>query len=120
MPQTYPTGHKLKQKKDITLLFEKGKWRSFGNLRVIFLRSEAFAGHKIGVSVSKKYFKRAVDRNRIKRLLRESYRLNQGLYQDTFGHHSMAMFFYVSPELPIHFKAVEADFIQLCALVKKP
>lgn len=120
MPQTYPTGHKLKQKKDIALLFEKGKWRSCGNLRVIFLRSEAIEERKIGVSVSKKYFKKAVDRNRIKRLLRESYRLNQELYQQNFGEQSMAMFFYVSPKLPAHFNDVETDFIQLCTMVKKP
>lgn len=30
-----------------------------------------------GVGVSKRYFKKAVDRNRIKRLTRESYRLRQ-------------------------------------------
>lgn len=116
---TYPTAHKLKQKKAITLLFEKGKWRSYGNLRVISLRSEAFTERKIAVSVSKKYFKRAVDRNRIKRLLRESYRLNQQLYLETFGEKSIAMLFYTSSDLPKDFKAVEADFINLCTFLKK-
>jgi ribonuclease P protein component len=32
---------------------------------------------QVGVSVSKRNFKRAVDRNRIKRLLRETYRLQK-------------------------------------------
>jgi len=32
---------------------------------------------KVGVGVSSRYFKKAVDRNRVKRLLRENYRVNK-------------------------------------------
>ncbi|MDR2130834.1 MAG: ribonuclease P protein component [Odoribacteraceae bacterium] len=49
-------------------------------LRVIFrfsVRDEGEAPARVAVSVSKRRFKRAVDRNRIKRLTREAYRLNK-------------------------------------------
>ena len=42
-------------------------------IRAVFMRSE-HEGVRIMVSVSKRYFKRAVKRNRIKRQLREAYR----------------------------------------------
>ena len=50
------------------------------NLVKIFfaeVNNESDAPMKVGVGVSSKHFKKAVDRNRIKRLLREAYRLNK-------------------------------------------
>lgn len=113
----YPSHEKLKKKYEIDLLFAKGKWLSVDNVRVIHLKSSEkllIDSHKIGVSVSKKFFKRAVDRNRIKRLLRESYRLNKSTYIDAFGDQSIAMLFWASKELPNHFSVVEKQFLELC------
>ncbi|MCU7614660.1 ribonuclease P protein component [Chryseobacterium sp. GMJ5] len=118
----YPAEEKLKKKNEITLLFEKGKWKNFENLRIIVLKNhpEILTDHvKIGVSVSKRYFKKAVHRNRIKRLLRECYRLHKDLFKEAFGEKTIAMLFWVSPELPQKFQQVEEQFIKLCQTQKK-
>lgn len=112
---SYPSIEKLKRKSDIDLLFKKGKWISVDQIRIIYINSTETDSHKIGVSVSKKYFKKAVDRNRIKRLLRESYRLNKCLYKEAFGDQSLAMLFWVSKDLPEHFSTVESQFLKLCS-----
>lgn len=121
MTQKYPRKEKLKQKREIDLLFEKGKWLSQGNLRIISLDLEkkpqedfSLTNQKFGVSVSKKYFKKAVDRNRIKRLLREVYRLNKEVYLEHFGTQTLAMFFWVSKEKPTDYKTLEENFLTLC------
>lgn len=114
----YPKHEKLKQNKDISLLFEKGKWKTCGNLRIIFLAQSEIPSPKIGVSVSKRYFKKAVDRNRIKRLLREAYRLNKSAFSENFGN-VLAMIFWVSPQKPQHFNEVEQQFLKLCKSIVK-
>ena len=56
-------------------------------LRVIFHFSARNSGEspaRVAVSVSRKRFKRAVDRNRVKRLVREAYRLNKNDLHDLF------------------------------------
>lgn len=113
MNYKYPREEKLKQKNDISLLFEKGKWKTCGNLRVISFSSEEFSQHKVGVSVSKRYFKKAVHRNRIKRLLREVYRLNKAQFLEKFGKNSLTMLFYVSPTLPKNYQEIEEEFLKL-------
>ncbi|REC45714.1 ribonuclease P protein component [Chryseobacterium sp. 5_R23647] len=118
----YPKDEKLKKENEITLLFAKGKWRSCGNLRIIILKNHPdlqTENVKLGVSVSKRYFKKAVYRNRIKRLLRECYRLNKDLFKESFGEKTIAMMFWVSNELPEKFQDVEAEFIKLCQSQKK-
>ncbi|MFC0428405.1 ribonuclease P protein component [Chryseobacterium scophthalmum] len=118
----YPKEEKLKKENEITLLFAKGKWRSCGNLRIIILKNNPdlqSENVKLGVSVSKRYFKKAVYRNRVKRLLRECYRLNKDLFKTSFGDKTIAMLFWVSNELPEKFQDVEAEFIKLCQSQKK-
>lgn len=120
-----PKHEKLKHKKEIGLLFEKGKWKTYENVRIITLNLDkkpqeyfSFDNQKIGVSVSKKHFKRAHDRNRIKRLLRECYRLNKEQFVEKFGANSLSMVFWISKEMPSHFKIVEENFLKLCESVK--
>ncbi|AZB18827.1 ribonuclease P protein component [Chryseobacterium indologenes] len=118
----YPVAEKLKKKIEIGLLFEKGKWRTSGNLRIIVLKDKPtlpVEDGKFGVSVSKRYFKKAVHRNRVKRLLRECYRLHKDIYREAFGEKTLAMLFWVSGEMPKKFQDVEAQFIKLCEAQKK-
>ena len=62
--------YRLKKEKDFNLVFKKGKRLYSENLTVIYFPSKEI---KAGFAVSKKLGK-SVKRNRIKRLLRESFR----------------------------------------------
>ncbi len=110
----YSKAEKLKQKKEISLLFEKGKWQTCGNLRIIFLKENLTENLQFGVSVSKRFYKKAVDRNRIKRLLREAFRLNKATFKEAFGENSSAMLFYISQKKPKHYVEIETNFLKLC------
>ena len=114
----YSKTEKLKNRAEISLLFEKGKWYFYKELCIISLTKPDLENPKIGVSVSKKFFKRAVDRNRIKRLLRETYRLNKSLFINTFGKNSINMIFYRSPKLSQHYSQIEYLFLKLCKKIQ--
>lgn len=76
MALTYSKNEKLKSKYHIDLLFSEGNSVSSYPVRLIYSPIDGNKS-KFGVSVSKRNFKHAVDRNEIKRSLRESYRINQ-------------------------------------------
>jgi ribonuclease P protein component len=101
MAFTYPIKEKLKSKKSIELLFSEGKSVSKYPLRLVYADNSIEKEEliKFGVSVSKKYFKKAVDRNRLKRTLRECYRLNKHLLVDSIQKPMSLMFFYQSKEV---------------------
>ena len=71
---------RLCSKKAIDALFSGTDSKSLSAfpIRVVYRHTEE-AGFRILVSVSKKRFRHAVDRNRVKRQLREAYRLNKHL-----------------------------------------
>lgn len=54
-----------------------GKRSVYGRTLVVWVASSADAGRRAGVVVSKRTFRRAVDRNRAKRLMREAFRLSR-------------------------------------------
>ena len=93
---TYPNHQKLKSKTTIDSLFSEGKSVSKYPLRLVYVENtEANAEViKMGVSVSKKYFKKAVDRNYFKRILRETYRLNKAILLENNDKNYAFMFFY--------------------------
>ena len=71
---------RLWSKKAIDTLFTGTDSKSLSTypIRAVYRHTEE-AGFRILVSVSKKRFRHAVDRNRVKRQLREAYRLNKHL-----------------------------------------
>lgn len=95
----YPKNEKLKSRKTIDLLFTEGKSVSKYPLRLVFTPiADEKEKIKFGVSVSKKHFKKAVDRNYFKRVLRECYRLNKHLIQTDLEQSYAIMFFYQTKE----------------------
>jgi ribonuclease P protein component len=111
---TYPKKERLKSKTTIGLLFSEGKSVSKYPLRLVYLQAEADSEEKIkmGVSVSKKYFKRAVDRNYFKRVLRETYRLNKHLLWDNVEQPYSLMFFYQTKD-KLSYEEINTKTIQL-------
>ena len=93
---TYPNHEKLKSKTTIDSLFSEGKSVSKYPLRLVYVENTEPNAEviKMGVSVSKKYFKKAVDRNYFKRLLRETYRLNKAILLENNEKKYAFMFFY--------------------------
>ncbi|HMQ47987.1 MAG TPA: ribonuclease P protein component [Saprospiraceae bacterium] len=87
---TFHKEERLKSEKTIGQLFKTGA--SFGQypLRLVFLAEEKGQGVypvKITFSVPKKKFPKAVQRNRLKRLMREAWRLNKNrLYREMKEH----------------------------------
>jgi ribonuclease P protein component len=93
---------KLKSKTHIDTLFKEGKSVSAFPLRLVYMPSSQSDSmlSKTGVSVSKRNFKRAVDRNRIKRLIREAYRLHKSEYLSNILTPHAFMILYIGKEMP--------------------
>ena len=98
------------------LLFEKGNAFIVYPLRIVYVEQLPVSGAEatVLVSVPKKKFKQAVKRNRIKRLIREAYRLNkQSLLQNLLEKEKGLLIglLFVGNELP-DWKTVEGAVVK--------
>jgi len=98
---------KLKSRKIIEQLFKEGKSFSLFPFRIIYLlqSSNNIGRLQAGFSVGTKHFKNAVDRNRIKRLMREGYRLQKNTLTDLVKKDTKdcwVFFIYTGTNIPDH------------------
>ena len=84
MPYTFRKRERLNRQKVLERMFAGGaRSYSFFPLRMVYIFApELETPVSVLVSVSKRHFKRAVKRNRVKRQIREAYRLNKHLLID--------------------------------------
>lgn len=116
MPGNFSLGknERLKSRKLIDQLFSEGKHFVVAPYRVYYLlHNREFTSispfnMQFGIGVSGKNFKKAVDRNKIKRLSREAYRLQKNELSRILkakNKHLTLFFIYTAKELP-HFNTV--------------
>ena len=110
---TFARNEKLKSKKIIEQLFREGKSVSKNGFTLVYLITPlpALYPSQAGFSVPKKFFKNAVHRNRIKRLMREIYRVNKlALFEKLIPHKKQIalMFVYKGKSMPVYKDVSEA------------
>lgn len=109
----FPKEEKLKSEKQIQAIFEKGTSIISFPLKLVFLGSaNASSKIQVAVTVPKKNFRSAVKRNRIKRLLRETYRLHKHLIFNKIEGNYAFMFLYLGKEIP-SYGEIEGSMIKI-------
>lgn len=114
---TLPATERLKLRKQIETLFRQGEAFSVFPLRVMYTivpRETGAALYRAGFSVPKKKMKLAVQRNRIKRLLREAWRTQKHMLQPALQDKEQQLhlfFIFTGKEIP--------DFKTMQKAVKK-
>ena len=110
--RTFNKKERISFKKEIDLLFKQGDTFTSFPFRVVFLEQKPFSEATVSIliSVPKRKFKHAVKRNRMKRLVREAYRLNKTSLIEHFQEKESGLliaFLFIGNEL-YHWKEIEA------------
>ena len=102
---TLPKEERLCGKTSVSALISDGKWGSTAHIRYCWAAGRETGLNRIIVSVPKKFFKRAVKRNLLKRRMREAYRTQKHMLT---GSGMDIMFSWSSPEVS-DFETVRAE-----------
>jgi len=103
---TFGKKEKLCSKLAIDALFKSGKSFKEYPIRVVYMPlEESDAAAKLLITVPKKRFKKAVSRNKVKRLIRETYRLNKSEIIEIWqaqGKYFALAFVYIGNDIPVY------------------
>ena len=116
MKKTFSKSERLSTKTLIKELFDKGSSFYFQPFKVLYLPSEASKEHQLLISVPKKNHKLAVKRNRLKRRIREAYRLHKPKLQSTKKY--LIAYIYISKEI-LEYAEIEKSILMINNRIKK-
>lgn len=119
---TYNKTEKLKSKKELDNLFANGKSFLVFPLKVFYSFSDKLSEDNInlGVGVSKRNFKNATARNRVKRLLREAYRLNKTNIHSTITNKQLSFFIlFIDKKMPEKRNIIDDKMIKVLDKLNK-
>lgn len=117
--QTFTKAERLSSKIEIDRLFETGKSFHFPPFKIIWKETtDSTVPAKIVISVPKRLFKKAIDRNRIKRITREAYRKNKNSFYADINKKVLLMFIFTSKTI-IEYKEMEEKIISILQRLSK-
>lgn len=102
MASSFPKKERLKSRKLIEQLFQEGKTLKRFPLKLFYLKTDLpeAVTCQVAMAVPKKKVRQAVKRNRIKRLMRETYRLEkEPIFNKLLGNYAL-LFLYLGEESP--------------------
>ena len=114
---SFNKGERLKKEKLLEGLFSKGASFTIYPFRVIYLSNpQPNSFHQVLFTASSRNFKKAVDRNKIKRRTREAYRLNKACLDETPK--LLIGFVYIAKELQ-DYDQIEKAVVKVLDKLKK-
>lgn len=110
MDLSFPKKEKLKSRKLIEQLFAEGESLKKFPVKIIYMEIPTLEHTQAAFAVPKRSFKSAVKRNKIKRQMREAYRLHKNSLTMGSGKKFAVLFIYIGRE-GLAYKTIEGSVI---------